>query len=183
MGFWIPTFDCQNAACKHLATFPSIWRHEITGEASLIPENNVFFSISRKRESRRAYLTTRLKVQFYYVPVMEEQPSSCSMEVCTMLILLGALLRWDVTSLQRVIKLWWGQGIHFLPQFCAMWISCHVSPVPGMCSAWPDRALWVGCLSWKSWPMVREQYQHPVSHDSEAGHHGRRGALPSDCIP
>ncbi|XP_015282681.1 PREDICTED: phosphoinositide 3-kinase regulatory subunit 6 [Gekko japonicus] len=34
----------------------------------------------RKRESRRAYLTPRLKVQFYYVPVMEEQPSSRSME-------------------------------------------------------------------------------------------------------
>ncbi|XP_054833772.1 phosphoinositide 3-kinase regulatory subunit 6 isoform X2 [Eublepharis macularius] len=34
----------------------------------------------RKRESRRAYLTPRLKVQFYYVPVMEEQPSSCPME-------------------------------------------------------------------------------------------------------
>ncbi|KAL8209268.1 UNVERIFIED_CONTAM: hypothetical protein K2H54_000389, partial [Gekko kuhli] len=34
----------------------------------------------RKRESRRAYLTPRLKVQFYYVPVMEEQPSSCSVE-------------------------------------------------------------------------------------------------------
>ncbi|XP_077183618.1 phosphoinositide 3-kinase regulatory subunit 6 isoform X2 [Paroedura picta] len=34
----------------------------------------------RKRESRRAYLTPRLKVQFYYVPVMEEQPTSCSTE-------------------------------------------------------------------------------------------------------
>ncbi|XP_060109032.1 phosphoinositide 3-kinase regulatory subunit 6 [Heteronotia binoei] len=34
----------------------------------------------RKRESRHAYLTPRLKVQFYYVPVMEEQPSSYFME-------------------------------------------------------------------------------------------------------
>lgn len=52
----------------------------------MITENNNFFFIPRKRESRRAYLTPRLKVQFYYVPVMEEQPSSCSMEVCTIVI-------------------------------------------------------------------------------------------------
>nr|XP_056710927.1 phosphoinositide 3-kinase regulatory subunit 6 [Euleptes europaea] len=38
----------------------------------------------RKRESRRAYLTPRLKVQFYYVPVMEEQPSSCPTEECAL---------------------------------------------------------------------------------------------------
>ncbi|XP_048347892.1 phosphoinositide 3-kinase regulatory subunit 6 [Sphaerodactylus townsendi] len=34
----------------------------------------------RKRESRRAYLTPRLKVHFYYVPVIEEQSNSCPVE-------------------------------------------------------------------------------------------------------
>nr|XP_028573010.1 phosphoinositide 3-kinase regulatory subunit 6 isoform X2 [Podarcis muralis] len=34
----------------------------------------------RKRESRRAFLTPRLKVQFYYVPVVEEQPTSSPTE-------------------------------------------------------------------------------------------------------
>ncbi|KAJ7316140.1 hypothetical protein JRQ81_002302 [Phrynocephalus forsythii] len=34
----------------------------------------------RKRESRRAFLTRRLKVQFYYVPVVEEQPPTSTME-------------------------------------------------------------------------------------------------------
>uniref|UniRef100_A0A6J0TY96 Phosphoinositide 3-kinase regulatory subunit 6 isoform X1 n=1 Tax=Pogona vitticeps TaxID=103695 RepID=A0A6J0TY96_9SAUR len=34
----------------------------------------------RKRESRRAFLTKRLKVEFYYVPVVEEQPASSKEE-------------------------------------------------------------------------------------------------------
>ncbi|XP_034960589.2 phosphoinositide 3-kinase regulatory subunit 6 [Zootoca vivipara] len=34
----------------------------------------------RKRESRRVFLTPRLKVQFYYVPVVEEQPTSSPTE-------------------------------------------------------------------------------------------------------
>lgn len=45
------------------------------------PHQTLFFPMSRKRESRRVFLTQRLKVHFYYVPLVEEQPTSSLIEV------------------------------------------------------------------------------------------------------
>lgn len=50
----------------------------------------IYFSISRKRETRRVFLTPRLNLQFYYIPVVTEQPNTMAVTVSLGSAALGA---------------------------------------------------------------------------------------------
>lgn len=50
----------------------------------------IYFSISRKRETRRVFLTPRLNLQFYYIPVVTGQPNTLAIVVSLGLAAPGA---------------------------------------------------------------------------------------------
>lgn len=55
------------------------------------PETRLFLlSMSRKRETRRVFLTPRLNLQFYYIPVVTGQSSAPTATVSPVLLLPGA---------------------------------------------------------------------------------------------
>lgn len=49
-----------------------------------------YFSVSRKRETRRVFLTPRLNLQFYYIPVVTEQTNTLAIVVSLHWASLGA---------------------------------------------------------------------------------------------
>ncbi|XP_042309865.1 phosphoinositide 3-kinase regulatory subunit 6 isoform X1 [Sceloporus undulatus] len=75
----------------------------------------------RKRESRRAFLTRRLKVEFYYVPVVEEQPISSpaeeyalpdQTEPCELAAYLGRVDPWYESNINTLC--------HMIPKLATM---------------------------------------------------------------
>nr|XP_060620462.1 phosphoinositide 3-kinase regulatory subunit 6 isoform X1 [Anolis sagrei ordinatus] len=78
----------------------------------------------RKRESRRTFLTRRLKVEFYYVPVAEEQPTSSpaeeyalpdQTELCELAAYLGRADPWYESNINTLC--------HMIPKLATMPIS------------------------------------------------------------
>lgn len=53
-------------------------------------DTTIYFSTSRKRETRRVFLTPRLNLQFYYIPVVTEQTNTLATVVSLDLSSLGA---------------------------------------------------------------------------------------------
>nr|XP_016846774.1 PREDICTED: phosphoinositide 3-kinase regulatory subunit 6 isoform X2 [Anolis carolinensis] len=78
----------------------------------------------RKRESRRTFLTRRLKVEFYYVPVAEEQPTTSpaeeyalpdQTELCELAAYLGRADPWYESNINTLC--------HMIPKLATMPIS------------------------------------------------------------
>uniref|UniRef100_A0A8D0GMY4 Phosphoinositide-3-kinase regulatory subunit 6 n=1 Tax=Sphenodon punctatus TaxID=8508 RepID=A0A8D0GMY4_SPHPU len=72
-----------------------------------------FYSL-RKRESRRIFLTPRLKLQFYYVPVVEGQPGSspAGTELCELAGYLGKADPWYQSNINTLC--------HMIPKLATM---------------------------------------------------------------
>uniref|UniRef100_A0A8C3J1M5 Phosphoinositide-3-kinase regulatory subunit 6 n=1 Tax=Chrysemys picta bellii TaxID=8478 RepID=A0A8C3J1M5_CHRPI len=84
----------------------------------------------RKRETRRVFLTPRLNLQFYYVPVMEGQPNTWStqdhttpgqMELCELAVYLGKADPWYESNINTLC--------HMIPKLATMPSSLSTHPM------------------------------------------------------
>uniref|UniRef100_A0A8C4Y5T4 Phosphoinositide-3-kinase regulatory subunit 6 n=1 Tax=Gopherus evgoodei TaxID=1825980 RepID=A0A8C4Y5T4_9SAUR len=77
----------------------------------------------RKRETRRVFLTPRLNLQFYYVPVMEGQPDTwpTQMELCELAVYLGKADPWYESNINTLC--------HMIPKLATMPSSLIMHPM------------------------------------------------------
>uniref|UniRef100_A0A8C0J1M7 Phosphoinositide-3-kinase regulatory subunit 6 n=1 Tax=Chelonoidis abingdonii TaxID=106734 RepID=A0A8C0J1M7_CHEAB len=77
----------------------------------------------RKRETRRVFLTPRLNLQFYYVPVMEGQPDTwpTQMELCELAVYLGKADPWYESNINTLC--------HMIPKLATMPSSLSTHPM------------------------------------------------------
>ncbi|XP_074870934.1 phosphoinositide 3-kinase regulatory subunit 6 isoform X2 [Carettochelys insculpta] len=84
----------------------------------------------RKRETRRVYLTPKLNLQFYYVPVVEgrptigsaeDHPASGPMELCELAVYLGRADPWYESNINTLC--------HMIPKLATMPSSLSTHPV------------------------------------------------------
>ena len=76
---------CKEGMCSCCRAVAVSWHCPALAKSHVLPhslcDTAIYFSISRKRETRRVFLTPRLNLQFYYIPVMTGQPNTLAVTV------------------------------------------------------------------------------------------------------